>query len=468
VFNDPAKAQAFGEHLAEIYRRAADGTITIAEPEEIKNGDFAKASEAAEEKLRLAKRWRRGAVEAVSQMPFVAWCVSCGVGMAVSHRKRDKNDRQASYICCACLYKGEERKSKGEDKFLWPFLQIVTADSAEKFNWPMEAAQVARFDSRRYVAYLLADGNNLGKLFGQCNEKQMQRLSEQMTQTLRQSLAAPTGKAMTQQDAQGEIDLFKVPVLPLILGGDDLFALLPAPWSLDFALKLCLKFETDMARVISGLKLTVQVERPTIAAVVVICKESYPYRLAYRAGLERLGRAKQLSKALAYETGEHLSVVDFEVILGSQIVEAPKEGERRPTLRPFWVLPDDKRTVPPEWGLPLHRLIEQRSSLSKLPNKRLAQLRMRFDQMPKTAGPEFESWKNELEQLLSRIGRDEETGNVAKSALEHLGGGKPGWLFNVNRKTDEEVWQGHALPDLLEAWDFAIDLDKDRDDYEEA
>jgi hypothetical protein len=104
VFNDPAKAQAFGEHLAEIYRRAADGTITIAEPEEIKNGDFAKASEAAEEKLRLAKRWRRGAVEAVSQMPFVAWCVSCGVGMAVSHRKRDKNDRQASYICCACLY----------------------------------------------------------------------------------------------------------------------------------------------------------------------------------------------------------------------------------------------------------------------------------------------------------------------------------------------------------------------------
>jgi hypothetical protein len=464
VFNDPAKAQAFGEHLAEIYRRAADGTVTVAEPEEIKNGDFAKASEAAEEKLRLAKRWRRGAVESVSQMPFTAWCASCGAGLAVSHGNRHTDERP-NYLCYACRVKGRERDNKGEGTFLWPFLQLVTNGRAGTFEWPMEAKDVGRFDPRRYVAYFLADGNNLGRLFSQCNETQMKALSEQMTLTLRQSLAAPTRKVMRRRDARDKVEEFKIPVLPLILGGDDLFALLPAPWALDFGLSFCREFEARMEKIVKDLK---PVDKPTVAAAVVICKESYPYRLAYRAGLERLGHAKQLSKALAYETGQHLSVVDFEVILGSQIVEAPKEGERRPTLRPFWVLPDDKRTVPPEWGLPLHRLIEQREKLSKLPNKRLAQLRMRFDQLPKTAGPEFESWKNELEQLLSRIGRDEETGNVAKSALEHLGGDKPGWFFNVNRKTDEEVWQGHALPDLLEAWDFALDLDKDRDDYEEA
>lgn len=468
VFDDPDKARAFGENLAEIYRRAADGTITVAEPEEIKNGDFARASEAAEEKLRLAKRWRKDAVEAASQIPFVAWCVSCGTGIAVSHEKRDKNDRQASYLCRACLSKGKERNTQGEDKFLWPFLQAVTAESADKFDWPTEGADVARFDPRRYVAYLLADGNNLGRLFGQCNREQMHKLSEWMTQTLRQSLAAPTGKAMAQQDARGEIDPFKVPVLPLILGGDDLFALLPAPWALDFALSFCREFETRMERVVEGLDLTAQVDRPTVAAAVVICKESYPYRLAHRAGQARLQRAKRLSKALAYETGKHLSVVDFEIILGSQIVEPLKEGRLRPTLRPFWVLPDNTQVMPTDkWGLPLHRLIEQRAVLSKLPNKRLAQLRMRFDQIPESTN-ELGAWSKELEQLLGRIGRDEEAGKNANSALEQLGRSDPGWLFSVNRSADEKPWQGHALPDLLEAWDFTLDLDNDRDEYEEA
>ncbi|MEK6285818.1 MAG: hypothetical protein AABO57_08765 [Acidobacteriota bacterium] len=469
VFNDLNQARTFGENLAEIYRRAADGAITVAEPEEIKNGDFAKASEAAEEKLRVAKRWRQQTVQTTPQMPFTAWCASCGAGLAIAYGNRHADER-ANYLCRACMVKGRERDSPGEGTFLRPFLQLVTGGRAGTFDWPMEAKDTARFDPRRYVAYLMADGNNLGKLFGQCNEEQMRELSKQMTQKLRQALAAPTRKAMTQRDARGEVDPFKVPVLPLILGGDDLFALVPAPWALDFALKFCREFETGMAQIINGLKLTVQVERPTIAAVVVICKESYPYRLAYRAGVERLGRAKQLSKALAYETGEHLSVVDFEIILGSQIVEAPREGTRRPTLRPFWVLPEDNQSMPSraeQWGLPLHRLINQRLKLSGLPNKRLAQLRSLFDRLPDSTA-ELESWRMDLEQLLGRVGRDEEAEKITRAALAQLGSGDSGWLYKINRKTDEAIWHGHALLDLLEAWDFAFDLDKDRDVYKEA
>jgi hypothetical protein len=466
VFDDPNKARTFGEHLAEVYRRAADGTITVAEPEEIKNGDFAKASEAAEEMLRLAKRWRKSTVEAVPQMPFMAWCASCGAGLAVAHGKRHADERP-NYLCNACRVKGLERDNQGEGTFLWPFLQLVTGGRAGTFTWPMEAKDTARFDPRRYVAYLLADGNNLGRLFGQCNEEQMQKLSMQMTQTLRQALAAPTGKAMTQRDARGGIDPFKVPVLPLILGGDDLFALLPAPWALDFALSFCREFEARMEQVIKDLKLATQVDKPTVAAAIVICKESYPYRLAHRAGQERLQRAKRLSKALAYETGKHLSVVDFEIILGSQIVESPKEGRLRPTLGPFWVLPNVNQAMPPEWGLPLHRLIEQRATLSTLPNKRLAQLRTQFDQLPDSTA-ELAAWGKELEQLLGRVGRDEEAEKLARSVLAQLGSSNSGWLYKLNRKTDEAIWQGHALPDLLEAWDFALDLGKDRDEYEEA
>ena len=41
-----------------------------------------------------------------------------------------------------------------------------------------------------------------------------------------------------------------VPVLPLILGGDDLFALIPAPYALDFARRFCLAYEEQLKKLV--------------------------------------------------------------------------------------------------------------------------------------------------------------------------------------------------------------------------
>jgi len=53
---------------------------------------------------------------------------------------------------------------------------------------------------------------------------------------------------------------------------------------------------------------------------------------------------------------------------------------------------------------------------------------------------------------------------IAESALEKLGGRN---LYSVERTTDHKYWNGHALPDLLNAWDFAFDLKRSRTEYEE-
>jgi hypothetical protein len=463
VFDDKEAAQGFGEHLAEVYRRTADGTLTVAEPVEITNGDFARASEIAEEKLREAKRWRRLVVETTPQLPYAALCVSCGVGLAVTYGKRHE-DENPGYLCRACQTKASERDNKG---FVQPFIQAVIGDNVESFKWHLRPEDVSCYDSRRYVAYLLADGNNLGKLFNQCNQEQMKKLSKAITRILRECLAEPTKQIRLKQ---GKPDAAPdVPVLPLILGGDDLFALLPAPWALDFALRFCRAFETKMGKMVEELKLKEKVPSPTICAVVVICKETYPYRLAHHAGESRLKYAKQVSKALAYETNKHLSVVDFEVILGSQMAEEPTESDFRPTLRPYWILPEDQPDIPAEangWGIPIRRLIQQRWELKGLPNKRLAQLREHFNQ---PGSPDFDrkEWAQELKRLLSRISRDEPAGQVAKKALIQLGSSEEDRLYRVKRKTDQEIWYGHGLPDLLDAWNFAFDLDKERDEYEE-
>lgn len=454
---DGTAARRFGADLAEAWRRVADGALTVAEPVEIVNQNFAAASAMAEEQLRRAKLGQPATIAVTPQLPLIALCASCGVGLAVAHQQRHADER-ADYICQSCLGKVKERDRTGANNFLTAFHETVV----RKPIWPDGPEDLAHYDARRYVAYLVADGNNLGNIFGICDRKQMRELSRQMTKALRMSLAIPTRKLRRMREDH-RCDL---PVLPLILGGDDLFALLPAPWALAFAQEFCREFEQRMSALLSLLKLPASLPRPTLAAAVVVCKASYPYQLAYRAGQARLKQAKRMSKALAYKTGLHLSVVDFEVIVGSQIVEAPPTGDARPTLRPYLVLPEGQ-ALPQNWGLPLNHLIEQRWQLRALPGKRLAQLRAAFDALP-PRGAEHDAWASDLGKLLGRIGRDKVAGETTAQALVQLGSAVSGWQYEINRATDEKAWAGYGLPDLLNAWQFAFSLDRERNDYEEA
>ena len=72
-----------------------------------------------------------------------------------------------------------------------------------------------------------------------------------MDRILREALATPV-RTLRANPAMASRPHF-VPVLPLILGGDDLFALVPAPWALDIAGQLCANFERGMTKLAGGL-----------------------------------------------------------------------------------------------------------------------------------------------------------------------------------------------------------------------
>lgn len=490
LFNKPEQATTFGAELAEIYRRAAGGTLTVAGPVPVDRG-FKAASEAVGDKLREAKRRRTGS-EAAVNLPYIALCASCGVGLAVRHEKRREDELRGQYLCAACRAKTGERDEKRAGEFLEPFLKVTAqarlavgdeldairrrlledaAQGCEKaldqLKWPEDADEVTGpgkgYDPRNYVAYLLADGNGIGGLFAECTvPEQMNTLSKCMTETLRKSLAGPTACMMRWAKAGRECF---VPVLPLILGGDDVFVLLPAPWALDFAQEFCRVFEAQMAAVVEkevGLK---NVPRPTVAAVIVICKANYPYSLAHEAGQKRLKWAKRLSKVLAQETGQHLSVVDCEVIVRGQIVVEDGQGTFRSSLRPYWL-----GQPPTEWGLPLQALLDSRYKLRSLPGKRRQELRGRFDlpALPASgASQDVKPWDTALKRLLGRIGRDERHQEAVEGVLAALGSSDESRWLQV-RRAPESIWYGHGLPDLLDAWGFALKLDRDPRDYEEA
>lgn len=480
MFDTSEKAIQFGSLLAEMYRLTTGGSLSVIPfPEKFNEqaeADFARASQTAQEQLRQVKRHKSGSVT-TAHFPYVALCAACGVGLAARHQKRHDKEPRGEYLCPVCLAKGVERRQESLDNFLRPFMQTVIRDkqAGRLYKWPGgdqangsedadPTADIGRLDPRRYVAYLVADGNNMGKVFDQCSAAQMCQLSEGMTTALRESLAAVTHTLKREQSA---IDVDFIPTLPLILGGDDLFALIPAPWALDFAQVFCREFEQRMTALVDSLQLTKRTalpERMTVTAVIVICKESYPFYLAHAVGMDRLKKAKQVAKRLAREAGQKMSsLVDFEVILGSQAGVKPMSGVYRPSLRPYWVT---DQPVPAGWGVKLEALLKHRLTLLILPQKRLAQLRSLYKPsvLPQKEGDDtLPRWVARRDGVLKRIGRSEKALTAVQEAFQALGG--DAWL--ESSRTADTEWYGHGLPDLLTAWDFAYQISEPRQHYEE-
>ena len=482
LFDTEEEAKIFGERLAEVYRRATGGSLTVADPVPV-NGDFGKASENAHDDLRRAKRQPEDVWHGQEHLPYIAFCASCGVGLAVSHQAYHEGEI-AQYLCASCLNKGAERRSHRNPKlpakermgeFLAGFYQVVAEQSGvslDGVHWPGEKENlrigevdpiedVAEYDPRHYVAYIVADGNNMGQVFSACKTpQQMKALSQGLTEAVHQALAEPTQMLMEQERPKDLPEDF-IPVYPLILGGDDVFVLLPAPWALDFARRFAQAYEREMAQVVSGLG----VPTPTISVAMVICKNKHPYALAHEAGERRLKEAKRMGKRLALDGSQMASTINFEVVLGGQLVETSEPRSIRPTLRPYWATDADEFG---ERGLPVLTLIKQREKLNSVPRKRLVELRDLYDDSPKSLnGDDFEAWQARLERLLERIGRDKDHSKVIEAALINLGGSERMYWRKVNCYP-EKRWYGHGLPDLLEAWDFALNLENTRRDYEEA
>lgn len=478
IFDTREQAVAFGADLAELYRLALGGSLTVAEPVEL-NGNFRKANDEAGHKLRWTKSCRQG-VMAELHMPYVAFCASCGVGLANTQGrlKGRRTAQRPQYLCETCQTKTAERDRKPGallDEFYEAYCEMLEIEQREEPDWAEDADDIAEFDlrQRNYVAYLVADGNGMGKIFGRCDQGQMTTLSEGLTPILRSSLARAAADFKKTVPGQGDM----IPVLPLILGGDDLFALIPAPYALDFARRFCLEWEAQMDELVKKVGLT-DVPRPTVAANVVVCKSKYPYALAHRRAEILLKEAKRQCKLLAAEKGEHLSAVNFEVILGNRLAGLDDEDERsangvRLTLRPYWVARTGLSENAQERGIDLKQLLEQRLALKDIPNKRLAELRRCFEDLPTDMTvhdrtQKLQNWTTyKLGRILSRLSKTSRS--EVEAALQALGkprddgNGQHHWRELLR---DDTYLRAHGMLDLLEAWDFAQDLDHSPDEYE--
>lgn len=466
-FVDEVAAHRFGAALAEVYYRATGGTLSVIDPVAYEEGEYTQASERAGIRLRMVKR--RGPAVAVPQIPYIAFCESCGVGLAEAHEQHFADaDNVGQYLCPACRVKAAEREQKNLKQFLGPFYDAVftTPNLPWPETWPKSADEVGELDPRRYVAYIVADGNNIGNIFSNCTKDQAHALSEEMETVTRAALAEPL-QALACNRIAAQSPTF-VPALPLILGGDDIFALVPARWACDIARRFCLNFQKQMTDFAHAQSILNADQAITMTAVVVICKANYPYYLAHQIGDARLGQAKRVVKALARDEQKYVSAVDFEVVLGSQVQPAlgASEAARRPTVRPYWVI-DDATSLPTEWGLSLTTLLKQRLDLAaiNLPARRRSQLRELFDQVGQG---DPDGWNQALVRFLGRVERDRrwQDRHPLRLALESLGGVALDSWQEMTRTSDQKSWQGHGMGDLLRIWEWALQVDVDPQRYE--
>ncbi len=440
LFDSKGKAEEFGEYLSELYRRELGGRITVVEPVEVISEK--RAIKQAQENLRKAKHSGKTPIS-VEQMPYMAICASCGIGIARNYKKRYEDEKE-NYLCNVCEKKSKARDSIKE-KFLSELYSYIMNSEQSDIDFPKDADTIAELESRNYVAYIVADVNNMGVTFNSCDSfEKLKKLSDGLSKVIQQSLAEPT-KILTQKQLK---DPTIIPVLPLILGGDDVFTLIPAQWALDFTLRFSQEFERRMKQSLEETGIDGNIS-PTIAASIVMCKGKFPYLLAHDIGEELLEVAKKSSKE------NKKSTISLKVISGNEIVKAPDEKKKFVAGFPAYSIEE------------LKKLVEYRFELKDLPGTRRAQLEALFhkaedlqEENSRTAYQRMQyEWLPEMEGILKRLEKNQR--DKVKKALKELGDEK--------REDNWQIIDGsyhHKLPDLLLAWDFAYDLERDLSEYE--
>ncbi len=462
-FVDEDIARRFSQALPDLYNRITGGTLTVAPlvPWSGKEEEFWAANKASRGLLNLAKR-AGGPPVAGEHLPYVAFCASCGVALADAYASLSGQEAErGNYVCATCRKKAEVNVTLRDDfrKGLGP---------ERYFEIPREAERTALWDSRGYVAYIIADGNSMGATFGQCRTRAaLKTLSSGLTEAVMHSLGVPAQGLIARAD-EYQKNIADVPTLPLIVGGDDVFVRVPAPYALDFALRFCQQYDERVGALVREIDLAA---RATVSVAVVICKAKYPHYLAHGYGEKLLKEAKNLSKQWA-RLGHAHSCVNFGIFLGSRLAE--EEHDSRPaefqsSLKPYWIGPSD-----PDIGVSLDQLIAARYALRSLPRGRLAQLEALFapDELPQQDRQEATArWQAQFERLLARVeSRSKEQHNALGGALATLGGDWPYPWRKVTRPItrpghDGGAFHAHGLPDLLDAWDYALDMGKQRADY---
>lgn len=294
----------------------------------------------------------------VGDFPPLELCQRCRVDPAVGETTLD--DQEEHRICADCWERYVHRYRRqglaadfvpvGAERWLLDGLGVRPDRAVQGFD---QLALLGTDDSNRnHLATVFVDGNAIGALFRRIlagdDPRAKQIASRAVTEATRQSLLTATRAVLSDVDGT-----LQVPVIPHVLGGDDLLVSVVADRAWPFVTAYLAAFEEHLRAVRELAPYLDGLNPPTASAGVVFARATFPFRQAVELSESLLRQAKR-------EHSGKIAAVAW--------LDVTQEGETPPPHRTAWKLADltamssalhDLRTgIPPSGRVMLARLVD--------------------------------------------------------------------------------------------------------------
>jgi len=299
-----------------------------------------------------------------TELPAFAPCPWTGRGLA-SHLVRQGGEFHEVSLAAKQRHDTSRKVEKGQSSDLASLLLSKTKLSV--LERPLELQELV---DNGYLALIHADGNDLGRGLGKdSTDSQRARFYHRNRVLLRRALARAIDEVCASDEAPQPIS----PLVPLMLGGDDLLLVCRAEIALPFVVSLCKALE-DLQTARNDFKLTLGIG-------VVIARHTVPIHRLHEVAAQLAGSAKRRYRGLGAE--EKCSVVDWAVFTTAW-VDNPEDVRRRDWLRcsenEFRILSQRPVNVLGNGLTSLQGLVAAAQDLKVAPR---SQLRYLVDQLPR-------------------------------------------------------------------------------------
>jgi len=262
-------------------------------------------------------------------LPIGRRCQSCGKRMA------SEEDKTREEVLCEVCYIKRSRGPREKLRFLEEFDKWIREDGLEIENilnkFPEDLKELTK-ESEGYMAFIYADGNDIGSLLEKASSPTHYRhIAEELHKGTKDSIFG----AVFDVFGKERLEKFeKLPFEIINIGGDDITLIIAAPFAFKFSKRFLERFEDNMKKLSKELN-----EKITISLGMVICKKDYPVYFAERIAESLLKDAKRRAKE---GNGSCISYLYLTTSIatenGVEIIKEVYENEDkkiRLTMRPY-------------------------------------------------------------------------------------------------------------------------------------
>jgi hypothetical protein len=236
--------------------------------------------------------------------PFGRRCEACGKRMAMEEVPRyepgeEEIAPEKVALCQVCLQRHQKgvrgKKDKARGKFNQEFWDFASPQAKQ----PPDLDHLVKSARRKYIAFLYADGNDIGRLLQRVqSEEEFKALSKALEEGTRQALFEALqqvcGQELQKREGYWPFEIVNI-------GGDDVTLLIQPGYAWEVAVEFLQRFEKEVeSRVMAnaGLGYWPQAwpKKITASCGIAIADVKYPVRYLERLASELLKEAKREAK----------------------------------------------------------------------------------------------------------------------------------------------------------------------------